>query len=144
MPGHAPQGRIRDAAKWDMRFRWQFIVLNINEGTKNRRRQAPAQIINEKVELVRITATVHVGQCSEEELEVFSTKADEVQDDLTILPKLDTSHVVLKPGKRAKTATTTPGTIVPHAGGNLWHTEQALGPPIGHFQPTKSVHRKGT
>ena len=128
----------------DMRVRWQFIVLNIDEGTENRRRQAPAQIINEKVELVRITATVHIGQCSEEELQVFSTKPDEVQDALTILPKPDTSHTVLKPSKRARTGTTTPGTMtVPHSGGNLWHTEKAVGPPIGHFQPTESVHRKG-
>ena len=128
----------------DMRVRWQFMVLNINEGTENRRRTAPAHLINDKVELVRITATVHVGQCSEEELKFFSTKTDEVKDVLAMLPKLDTSHTGLKASKRAKTATTISGTMTTAHGGNLWHTEQAVGAPIGHFQPTESVQRKGS
>ena len=120
------------------------MVLNINEGTENRRRTAPAHLINDKVELVRITATVHVGQCSEEELKFFSTKTDEVKDVLAMLPKMDTSHTVLKASKRAKTATTISGTMTTAHGGNLWHTEQAVGAPIGHFQPTESVQRKGS
>ena len=119
------------------------MVFNINEGTENRRRTAPTQVIHEKVELVRITAIVHIGQCSEEEMEVFSTKVDASQVDLSIVLNPDTSDTVSKPTKRAKTPTTTPGTMtVPHAS-NIWHTEIAVGPPIGHFQPTESLHRRG-
>ena len=76
-------------------------------------------------------------------MEVFSTKVDASQVDLSIVLNPDTSDTVSKPTKRAKTPTTTPGTMtVPHAS-NIWHTEIAVGPPIGHFQPTESLHRRG-
>ena len=76
-------------------------------------------------------------------MEVFSTKVDASQVDLSIVLNPDTSDTVSKPTKRAKTPTTTPGTMtVPHAS-NIWHTEIAVGPPIGNFQPTESLHRRG-